>query len=265
MGMSHETIYDYLSQISEQINGNCVNTKTGRIIKSIVPMHTFGNCVEMDGILKIAKDYNLSVVEDAAESLGSFYYGRHTGTIGITGALSFNGNKTITTGGGGAILTNNKNLAERAKHITTTAKLPHKWSFKHDEVGFNYRMPNINAALGCAQLENLSEILKNKRSLFKNYKKFFGHNKNIRLFEEQKGTKSNYWLQTLVLDNSCSNIRDEILNVTNSSGYTTRPIWDLLHTLEPFKGCPRSSLMNSESLEKRIINIPSSTYNSHLS
>ncbi len=261
LGICPKLLSEYLKNISMQKNGNCINIETGRIISSIVPMHTFGHAVEMEGIIKIANDYNLSLVEDAAESLGSFYHGKHTGTLGIAGALSFNGNKTITTGGGGAIITNDKEIASKAKHITTTAKVPHRWSFNHDEVGFNYRMPNINAALGCAQLEGISEILKNKRTLFNRYKKVFDDIDGVDLFQEKNNTQSNYWLQTLILDESKSSYRDDILKNTNDSGYQTRPIWDLLHTLKPYKNCPTAPLKNSESLEKRIINIPSSTYN----
>ena len=261
MGISNDSLLDYLSYISTIENGKCINKKTKRVIKAIVPMHTFGNAASLDKMLKIASDNKITMVEDAAESLGTFYKGKHTGTYGLFGALSFNGNKTITTGGGGAILTNNKELAQKAKHITTTAKLDHKWRFIHDQVAYNYRMPNINAALGCAQLEQLPIFLENKKLLFEKYKKAFKKIKEVELFEEKTGTKSNYWLQTIILKEKYKNLRDDVLELTNNSGYMTRPVWDLLHTLNPYKKCPRAPLCISESLEKRIINIPSSKYN----
>lgn len=258
--LSPSLLSEYLSKIVKRIKGESINTKTGRVIKAMVPMHTFGHSAEMQDLLKIAENYKIKLVEDAAESIGSFYMGKHTGTLGLLGVLSFNGNKTITTGGGGAILTNDSDLARKAKHITTTAKIPHRWGFKHDLVGYNYRMPNINAALGCAQLEGLPTILEKKIILFKKYKEAFKSIPEVEIFEAGHNSKSNYWLQTLILNKSVSKYRDEILEVTNSSGYMTRPVWDLLHTLDPYKKFPRSSLKVSKSLEKRIINIPSSTY-----
>ncbi|TQE84025.1 LegC family aminotransferase [Leptospira noguchii] len=258
LGMSVFALREHLNSIAEIKFGNCINKKTGNRISAIVPMHTFGHPVDLDGILAVAKDFHLVVVEDAAESLGSYYYGKHTGTFGLLGTLSFNGNKTITTGGGGAILTNDKNLAILAKHLTTTAKLPHAWEYTHDSVGYNFRLPNINAALGCAQLENLPEFLNSKRTLYNIYKNAFASVKNVKLQSEPKGCKSNYWLQTLVLDPSVMDERDPILNATNSLGIMTRPAWTLLHTLKPYRDCFRMELPVAESLEKRLINIPSS-------
>jgi dTDP-4-amino-4,6-dideoxygalactose transaminase len=221
-------------------------------------MHTFGHPSDIDGLLSIANDFNIVLVEDAAESLGSFYHGQHTGTFGLFGTLSFNGNKTITTGGGGAILTNNEALARHAKHLTTTAKIPHAWEFRHDEIGYNYRMPNINAALGCAQLEKLSDKLASKRELFKRYQSAFAQVEGVSLFSEPENAQSNYWLQTLVLDGSESENRDLILESTNNTGIMTRPAWELMNDLEPFKGFPSMDLSTAKSLLERIINIPSS-------
>jgi dTDP-4-amino-4,6-dideoxygalactose transaminase len=221
-------------------------------------MHTFGHPSDMEGLLSIARDFNLAIVEDAAESLGSYYLGQHTGTFGLLGTLSFNGNKTITTGGGGAILTNNEALARRAKHLTTTAKLPHAWEFRHDEIGYNYRMPNINAALGCAQLEQLPAKLVAKRNLFYQYLVAFAEIKGVTLFKEPQNCQSNYWLQSLVLDENEAENRNLILESTNKVGIMTRPVWVLLNELAPFKGSPSMDLSTTRSLSRRIINIPSS-------
>jgi perosamine synthetase len=200
------------------------------------------------------------VIEDAAESLGSYIGGRHTGTFGLLGTLSFNGNKTITTGGGGAILTNDTALARRAKHLTTTAKVPHRWNFDHDEIGYNYRLPNLNAALGCAQLERLPELLASKRALFEQYRSAFAKIERVRLFAEPEGCHSNYWLQTLLLDESVAAERDAILAATNEAGLMTRPTWTLMHRLKAFTASPRMPLPVAESLERRILNIPSSPF-----
>ncbi|RHX90884.1 LegC family aminotransferase [Leptospira stimsonii] len=257
LGLDPIRIREYLSLISEIRNSQCVNKATGRIIRAIVPMHTFGHSSDLDGILKLAEEFHLKLIEDAAESLGSYYHDRHTGTLGLFGTISFNGNKTITTGGGGAILTDNSELAKRAKHITTTAKVPHRWEYVHDQIGYNFRMPNINAALGCAQLEQMPEFLKLKRELFLKYKDSFSSIEEVSLFEEPNGTRSNYWLQTLVLADHVSHKRDEILTVTNDNGVMTRPCWGLMHKLIPFSEYPRMDLSVALSLEKRLINIPS--------
>jgi predicted outer membrane repeat protein len=198
------------------------------------------------------------LVEDAAESLGSFYQGQHTGTFGLFGTLSFNGNKTITTGGGGAILTNDESLARHAKHLTTTAKLPHAWEFRHDEVGYNYRMPNINAALGCAQLEQLTTKLASKRNLFSRYCVAFEDIEGVTLFKEPQNCQSNYWLQTLVLDKDEPELRNQVLEATNKIGIMTRPPWILLNELTPFKGLPSMHNSTASSFSGRIINLPSS-------
>jgi aminotransferase in exopolysaccharide biosynthesis len=258
LGIDPSKLRRYLSDISVDVNGNCVNKSTGNVIRTMVPMHAFGHPSNMDELLAIAKDFNLVIVEDAAESLGSFYKNIHTGTLGLLGVLSFNGNKTITTGGGGAILTNDATLARRAKHLTTTAKLPHKWDFRHDEIGYNYRMPNINAALGCAQLEQLEAKVTAKRELYRKYEKAFANLEGVSLVTEPPNSRSNYWLNTILLSKANESMRDEILKVVNNSGYMSRPAWILLNELEQFKDCPSMALDNSHTLACRIINIPSS-------
>jgi len=259
LGMDPEALRNYLQSSSEQRDGICVNRNTGCPIRAIIPVHIFGHPCDLDGLLAIASDFNLALIEDAAESLGSTYQGQHTGTFGLLGTLSFNGNKTITTGGGGAILTDDPKLAKRAKHLTTTAKLPHRWEYLHDEVGYNYRMPNLNAALGCAQLEELPEFLASKRRLLGCYQEAFQSIPQVSLFAEPEGSRSNYWLQTLLLDDSVANQRDATLEATNSVGLMTRPVWKLLHKLAPYRDCPCTPLPVAESLERRIVNLPSST------
>ena len=259
LGIDPQALREYLQYSSEQRDGICVNRNTGCPIRALIPVHIFGHPCDLDGLLAVAKDFNLNLIEDAAESLGSLYHGQHTGTFGLLGILSFNGNKTITTGGGGAILTDDQELAKSAKHLTTTAKTPHRWNYVHDGVGYNYRMPNLNAALGCAQIEQLPEFLASKRCLFEHYEEAFRGIPQIRLFSEPEGSHSNYWLQTLLLDDSVANQRDAILEATNSSGMMTRPIWKLLHKLAPYCDCPCAPVPVAESLERRIVNLPSST------
>lgn len=258
LGVDAAKLRDYLRNHTDQRLGQCVNRATGRVIRALVPMHTFGHPVDLDGILAVASDFNLALVEDAAESLGSYYHGQHTGTFGKLGTLSFNGNKTITTGGGGAILTNDAELAIRAKHLTTTAKVPHAWEYRHDEVGYNYRMPNLNAALGCAQLEKLPTMLSSKRALFERYRAAFSLMPGVKLVKEPEQCRSNYWLQALLLDVEQSDQRDLILKATNDAGLMTRPVWILMHELTPFKDCQRMDLSAAHSLAQRLINIPSS-------
>jgi perosamine synthetase len=221
-------------------------------------MHTFGHPVDIDGALEVAREFGLALVEDAAESIGSTIRGRCTGTFGKLGTLSFNGNKTITTGGGGAILTDDPVLARRAKHVTTTAKVAHRWDFVHDEIGYNYRLPNINAALGCAQLEQLPRFLDAKRRLFDRYRAAFASVPQTSVMAEPPACRSNYWLQTLVLDEGAVKHRDAILAATNDAGYMTRPTWTLMHRLPPYRKCPRMDLSVAEALERSLINLPSS-------
>jgi aminotransferase in exopolysaccharide biosynthesis len=259
LGMDAAKLSNYLASHTEQRNGYCVNRSSGRVIRALVPMHTFGHPADMDGLLAIAHNFNLALVEDAAESLGSTYNGKHTGTFGLLGTLSFNGNKTITTGGGGAILTNNEALAHHAKHLSTTAKLPHAWEYRHDEIGYNYRMPNLNAALGCAQLEKLPIRLAEKRELFRRYHAAFSKITGITLIAEPDQCHSNYWLQTLLLDADLATQRDAILKATNNAGFMTRPAWILIPELTPFQNCPSMDITEAQSLSQRLINIPSSS------
>lgn len=258
LGMDPVALREYLRSIADVRAGACINRLTGRRIRAVVPMHTFGLPVDIEGLLAVAHDYHLKLVEDAAESLGSTVHGRHTGTFGVLGTLSFNGNKTITTGAGGAILTNDVELGRRAKHLSTTAKVPHRWDFFHDELGFNYRMPNLNAALGCAQLEQLPELLRLKRRLYEHYALEFENVSGVRVVEEPPGTTSNYWLQTLKLDQGRAAERDAVLTATNDAGLMTRPAWQLMPRLPHFLDCPRMPLPVAESLVERLINIPSS-------
>lgn len=258
LGLDPAALVAHLSRIATPRAGGCVNRETGRVIRAVVPMHAFGHPVDLDALLALASDFGIAVVEDAAESLGSSYRGRHTGTFGRLGTLSFNGNKTITTGGGGAILTTDPELASRAKHLTTTAKVPHRWEYRHDMVGYNYRMPNINAALGCAQLEQFPGLLAAKRELHERYRLAFAGVEGVRLISEPDHCRSNFWLQTIVLDRPLAGERDAILAATNDAGITTRPMWTLMHRLPAFVDCPRMSLEVAESLEARALNLPSS-------
>ena len=259
LGMDAYKLREYLSSQTEQHGGKCINSATGRVIRAMVPMHTFGHPSDIEGLLSISKDFNITLVEDAAESLGSYYFGQHTGTFGVLGTLSFNGNKTVTTGGGGAILTNDDGLARHAKHITTTAKIPHAWEYVHDEIGYNYRMPNINAALGCAQLEQLPRKLESKRNLFIAYQNAISEITGITIVKEPENCKSNYWLQTLKLDNFSMELRDKVLEKTNKAGYVTRPSWNLISGLKPFTHFPKMDLSTSKDLVAGLINIPSSS------
>lgn len=258
LGIDPVVLYDYLRSITEIRQGQCINKQTGRVIRAIVPMHVFGHPVNLDGIMRVSHDFHISIVEDAAEGLGSLYHGQHVGTFGLLGTLSFNGNKTITTGGGGAILTNNAELAKRAKHLSTTAKIAHPWLFEHDAVAYNYRMPNLNAALGCAQLEQLDSFLLSKRQLFSRYQHVFSDIEGVRLLTEPDGCHSNYWLQALLLDPPFEGARDALLDATNTAGIMTRPAWQLMHHLLPYRDCPRMPLPVAESVEKSLVNIPSS-------
>ena len=259
LGVDAAKLREYLNASTAQHSGQCVNRNSGRVIRALVPMHTFGHPVDLDGMLAIAQDFNLVLVEDAAESLGSYYHNRHTGTFGLLGTLSFNGNKTITTGGGGAIMTNDAGLARHARHLTTTAKLPHAWDYVHDEIGYNYRMPNLNAAVGCAQLEQLPALLAAKRELFQRYRRAFAEVAGVSLMAEPQHCQSNYWLQTLLLDTRHAPHRDAVLQATNAAGIQTRPAWVLMNELIPFKDYPSMELSGAQSLSQRLINIPSSS------
>jgi len=260
LGLDPYKSSSYLNEIANVQPEGCFNKQTGRRIKAVVPMHTFGHPVDLDPLVELCERFKLVLIEDAAESLGSYYKGRHTGSLGLLSAVSFNGNKVITTGGGGAVLTNDESLAKLAKHITTTAKNPHRWAFVHDQTGYNYRMPNINAALGCAQLEQLPAFLEKKRSLAERYRKVFDGIDWVKFFTELDFARSNYWLNVLLLDESIAGQRDHLLELANSMGILTRPAWVLMHKLPMFQECPRMDLRVAESLERRIINLPSSVF-----
>jgi perosamine synthetase len=255
LGMSPASLQTFLKDNTVQKKEGCYNKTSGRKISAVVPMHTFGHPVKIDQIAGICREYNIPLVEDAAESLGSFYKKKHTGTFGKISAFSFNGNKTITTGGGGMIVTDDPELAKKAKHITTTAKIPHPYEYVHDEIGYNYRMPNLNAALGCAQMENLNFFIKEKRKAAIEYYEFFSKN-NIQFLLEPVGSISNYWLNAVILYDR--NSRDDFLKATNEAKIMTRPIWTLMNKLEMFKHCQTGDLTNSLWLEDRVVNIPSS-------
>ena len=255
MGLSPAALKVFLKDNTTIKNKQCINNISGRVIKACVPMHTFGHPCKIDEIKQICDEHYIFVVEDAAESVGSKYKDKHTGTFGQLGVMSFNGNKIITSGGGGCIVTNDKILAEKAKHLTTTAKVPHKWDFNHDMVGYNYRMPNINAALLVAQLENLNYFLTNKRKLAKTYEEFFKTQEHT-FFKEPKLSKSNYWLNTLLLKDKKQ--RNKFLKETNSSNVMTRPIWIMMHNLPMFENAQCGDLTNSKWLNDRVVNIPSS-------
>lgn len=258
LGLDPEKLHAHLEATAERQGRVVVNRLTKRTISAMVPMHTFGHPVDLDSLREVSEQWNIHIVEDAAESLGSYYRGQHTGTFGRLGILSFNGNKIVTTGGGGAILTNDQAIADRARHLTTTAKRPHAYEFLHDEVGYNYRMPNINAALGCAQLEQLPGFVQRKRSLADRYIKAFTDIPGIRVFKEPRQSQSNYWLNTLILDHPEISSRDQLLKALNAAKLQSRPIWQPMHQLPMYQNCPRMDLAQTEDLARRIVNVPSS-------
>ncbi len=255
MGMSPDSLRDFLEKNCKIHQNRCINKTTGNTVKACVPMHTFGHPCKIEEIKEICDNWNITLVEDSAESLGSYYKNKHTGTFGKIGAFSFNGNKIITSGGGGVIVTDDETLAKRAKHLTTTAKVPHPYEYVHDEIGYNYRLPNINAALLVAQLENLDKFLESKRELSNIYEEFF-NDRDIKFIKEPENSRSNYWLQAVLLDNEEQ--RNRFLEFTNNNGVMTRPIWRLMNELEIFKDCQSANLKNAKHLEERIVNIPSS-------
>ena len=256
MGLSPISLQDFLQNNCEIKNNQCRNKTTGKIIKACVPMHTFGHPCKIDAIKEICESWNIVLVEDSAESLGSIYKNKHTGTFGKLGAFSFNGNKIITSGGGGVIVTDDATLAKKAKHLTTTAKLTHAFEYAHDEIGYNYRMPNLNAALLVAQLEQLEGFIKNKRLLAGEYEKFFTSVGDVTFVKEPENATSNYWLQALRFESLQT--RDTFLKYTNKNGVMTRPLWKLMHELEMFKDCQSDGLENSKYLQQRVVNISSS-------
>ena len=257
LGLCPGAIREYLNDIAKVENGVCVNQSTGKTIRCLIGMHAFGHPFDLEGVLAVCDEFKLQLVEDAAESIGSYYHGKHTGNFGRIGTLSFNGNKTITTGGGGALITNDDELADLAKHITTTGKVPHPYRYFHDMVAYNYRMPNLNAALGCSQLEDLPQILKSKRKIAEGYLNSFNENPDFEILAEPENCQSNYWLNALVLKDSNSEHHDEFVQQLNQAGIMVRPIWEPLHTLPMYCDAPRMSLDVTMNLAKRVINLPS--------
>ncbi|RAJ85800.1 aminotransferase in exopolysaccharide biosynthesis [Chitinophaga dinghuensis] len=256
LGLSPDALQAFLQKNATlNADGVCINKSTGRRISACLPMHTFGFPVRIAEIAAICKEYHIPLVEDAAESLGSYYHGKHTGMYGDIAAISFNGNKTVTSGGGGVVITNDEKLGKWAKHISTTAKIPHQWEFMHDEVGYNYRMPNLNAALAVAQLEQLPYILENKRQLADLYSDFF-ENSNIRFVQKREDTIPNFWLNTIIFEDKQQ--QQQFLEMSNQNKVMTRPIWTLMNRLPMYKDCQRDELRNAVWLEERVVNIPSS-------
>jgi len=259
LGLCPDALEIFLDKTAEKKDQGTINKNTGQKIAAILPMHTFGHPCKMEQIMELANHWNIAVVEDAAEALGSRISKQHCATFGQLGVFSFNGNKTITCGGGGAIITNDKDFAQKAKHLTTTAKVSHPWEFSHDEIGYNYRLPNLNAALACAQLEQLDAILKDKRKLTNAYASFFNETKWGNFFTESEGCTSNYWLNTVITSDQTQ--RDDLLKKTNESGIMTRPAWQLMPALQMYKDCQKGDLENAKWLAKRIVNLPSSVRN----
>jgi perosamine synthetase len=260
LGLDPAALAGYLEDIAEVRGGECVNRQTGRVIRAVMPMHTFGHPVDLDPLVELCARFHLALVEDAAESLGSRYKGRHTGNDGIVAGFSFNGNKTVTTGGGGAIVTNDPEIARRARHLTTTARLAKGYEFVHDEVGYNYRLPNINAALGLAQLEQLAGFVARKRRLAARYAEAMRSVPGVRFFVEAPFAESNYWLNALLLDRPGIATRNALLDFLNANGIGARPVWNLMHELPVYAGNPRMELTKAADLAARIVNIPSSVF-----
>lgn len=258
LGIDPGKLDEYLKSNAEVVQGQCRNRTTGRRIAAVVPMHAFGHPTDMDALAEVAARWDINLIEDAAESLGSRYKGHPVGQHGMVSALSFNGNKIVTTGGGGAVLTHDPELARAIKHLTTTSKQPHKWAFLHDQVGYNYRLPNINAALGCAQLERLDEFVAAKRALAARYIAAFQDVDGASVFQDRSDCESNYWLVTMMLDRPDPALRDQFLEACHARGLLCRPVWTGMHRLPMFQNCPRDDLSQMEALEGRIINLPSS-------
>lgn len=258
LGVDPRRLDDHLGRIAQLTDDGCVNRHTGAPIRALIVMHVFGHPCDIDGLIEVAARWRLALVEDAAEALGSRWRGRHAGTFGRLGALSFNGNKIVTTGGGGAVLTDDPELGRRAKHLTTTAKVPHAWAFDHDEIGWNYRLPNLNAALGCAQLEQLEGMIARKTELARRYAAAFADVRGARMLEPREGAEVNHWLNALVLDQPDTAGRDAVLEALNGAGFGARPLWTLMHRLPMYAACPRDDLPTAEALAARVINLPSS-------
>lgn len=257
MGVDVDKLNRYLAKTLRVKKNLTINKFTKRTVKAIIPVHIFGYPCNIKEIIKIANKYNLKVIEDVAEGLGSYYKSKHLGTFGIAGCLSFNGNKIITTGGGGMVITNNKTLAKKIKHLSSTAKVAHSWEYNHNEIGYNYRMPNLNAALGLAQLEKINFFLKKKQKLHYLYRKIFKNNSDVEIFTQDKDSKSNHWLQALILKNNNYKFKNQIIKKLHKSGIFVRPVWKIIANLKPFKSFPRMNLDGSKEIYKRVINIPS--------
>ena len=257
LGIDAKRLENYLERIVNRTNDGAVNSETGRPIKALICVHTFGHAADILAIEAVCAKFGITLIEDAAESLGTSAHGRHTGTFGHTAALSFNGNKIVTTGGGGAVLTDDDAVARLVRHLTTTAKTPHKWEFIHDSVGYNYRMPAINAAVGIAQMEQFEYFIARKRALAKAYISAFKDIPDTKIMCERSGTTANYWLNTLILEPDVATTRDIVLQTLNDAGYGSRPAWRPMHLLTPFSDAPRSDLSVSEDLYCRVISLPS--------
>jgi len=255
LGLSAGALKTFLENETTIRNGICFHTQSGKRIAACVPMHTFGHPVEIDVIADLCKEFNIVLIEDAAESIGSFYKGKHTGKYGCLGAFSFNGNKTITCGGGGAIITDDEALAKKAKHLTTQAKVPHAWEFNHDMIGYNYRLPNLNAALACAQMEQLTAFVENKRATAQAYQQFF-ETMDVEFIKEPENSHSNYWLNAVLFKDKHE--RDEFLKFSNDTGVMTRPVWTLMNKLPMFANCITQPITNAIEVENRLVNLPSS-------
>ena len=260
LGVDPEKLNAYLCDIAVRSGNTWVNRYTGRRLRALLPVHTFGHPADLDRLVEVCEAFELVLVEDAAEGLGSFYRGEHVGNSGKVAVLSFNGNKTITTGGGGAVLTQDAHIARQAKHLTTTAKVPHAWNYVHDHVGFNYRLPNLNAALGCAQLEQLPMLLRRKRALAAAYEQAFAEVKGVTFVKEPDFAQSNYWLNALLLTEEHAPQLEEVLRRTNEEGVMTRPVWTLMNKLPMYRQMPTMDLSGAESLARRLLNIPSSAF-----
>jgi perosamine synthetase len=260
LGIDPEKLELFLKKNTYQYNKKCINKKNNKVIKALVLLHTFGHPSNIKEVLKIVRDYNIKLIEDAAEAIGSKYYNKHVGTFGDFGIISFNGNKTITTGGGGAILTNSSELAKKAKHITAISKIKHPWKYDHDQLGFNYRMTNISAAIGCAQLEQLESFIKKKRKLFDKYKKIFSQLKNVKIFEEPKNCRSNYWLNALIFKKIKISEKNKFMNLCHKNNILVRPAWELLSNLKYLNKFQKDELLCSKDMYSRIVNLPSSTF-----
>jgi perosamine synthetase len=258
LGVDAAKLGAWLRAETERVAGGLRNKRSGRRIAALMPMHTFGHPCDLDALAALCAEHGLPMVEDAAEAIGTHYKGRHVGHHGVISALSFNGNKTITTGGGGALITDDEALGRRARHLSTTARLERGWEFVHDEVGYNYRLPNLNAALGCAQLEQLAGFLADKRALAERYRLAFANVRSAKFCAEPAHGRSNYWLNAILLEPQHAGLRDEVLAATNAAGHQTRPVWTLMHRLPPFSDCPRMPLEQSEAISDRLINLPSS-------